>query len=539
MTEPSTLRNPLPDRPRLVFRVGFAGNREVPEEMHQRLIETLAGVFRTVAQRLAEIAPGTPVAAGTRPRIARYYSQETPLLRLITGLAEGTDTFAAQALDRAVDDDSHIAAELAAVLPFDLAAYRASRNAEFRADFDRQAARCAYILTLDGLYEKPDPDTPLARHRRARAYRSQSALLLRHSDLLVAAANPAEAGRAGGTMETVRAALAFDLPVVLLHTGTAQVWLIEPGDDLDSVLAESPREEAQWKSMLHGWITDLVVASDPPPPQEFHHTAGPAHELSPTHGDKLLEEFFSFANIPPLAAGQGGKPKRKPTFREQCWSRFDGLFRPHDIQAPKSDPWLEPYATIRSRATDLNYHYSGLYRGAFVLNYTLAVCAVFLAALSLVLLGLAHSQRLAAEDAAPQAAWLVPVLLLLGAGKLWIVVWIYRNTHQANHGDWNDKAVDYRYLAERLRTMFYLPRIGSFQPPAAGPPHYVCRVVRQSAVDWLFDAFTRSISPAQLSIARKETIKDSNGTPHGEAKWSVSQITSRIRQTFGRGRWTP
>jgi len=26
MTEPSTLRNPLPDRPRLVFRVGFAGN---------------------------------------------------------------------------------------------------------------------------------------------------------------------------------------------------------------------------------------------------------------------------------------------------------------------------------------------------------------------------------------------------------------------------------------------------------------------------------------------------------------------------------
>ena len=153
----------------------------------------------------------------------------------------------------------------------------------------------------------------------------------------------------------------------------------------------------------------------------------------------------------------------------------------------------------------------------FVLNYTLAVCAVFLAALSLVLLGLAHSQRVAAEDAVPQAAWLVPVLLLLGAGKLWIVVWIYRNTHQANHGDWNDKAVDYRYLAERLRSMFYLPRIGSFQPPAAGPPHYVCRVVRQSAVDWLFDAFTRSISPAQLSIARKETIKDSNGTPHGEA----------------------
>jgi len=509
------------------LRVGLAGNRDVPEAARQRLLDTLADVFRTTARRLAEVAPGTPMRAGQEPRFSRFYSQQAPLLRLITGLAEGADALATQALDQAVADDSlkpHVAAELAAVLPFDLASYRASRDAAFRADFDRQAARCTYILTLDGLYEKPDPDTPLAKSRRARAYRGQSALLLRQSDLLVAAANPDESGKAGGTLETVRAALAFELPVVFLHTGTGGVWLIEPGQDLASALAAAA---ADWQTTLRGWITSLVAASNATPGPETQPGDAPAHGGAHTSGEQLLEEFFKTAHVPPLVTGPDGKPNRKQTFRERQWSWFANQFRPRGIPDPKDDPRLDPYAALRSRATGLNYHYTGLYRGAFFLNYTLAVCAVFLAALSLVLLGKAHTemaetveavlQTAPADAAHTQPAWLFPCLLLLGAGKLGIVVWIYRNTHQANHGDWNDKAVDYRYLAERLRSMFYLPRIGSFQPPAAATPQYASRAVRQSAVDWLFDAITRAISPAQLPSARKETVMNQDGTPHGEA----------------------
>ena len=141
MTAPNTLQNPLPAPPRLVLRVGLAGNRDVPEAARQRLLDTLADVFRTTARRLAEVAPGTPMRAGQEPRFSRFYSQQAPLLRLITGLAEVADALATQALDQAIADDSlkpHVAAELAAVLPFDLAAYRASRDAAFRADFDRR-----------------------------------------------------------------------------------------------------------------------------------------------------------------------------------------------------------------------------------------------------------------------------------------------------------------------------------------------------------------------------------------------------------------
>jgi hypothetical protein len=151
----------------------------------------------------------------------------------------------------------------------------------------------------------------------------------------------------------------------------------------------------------------------------------------------------------------------------------------------------------RTRSAALNRHYAGLYRGAFLLNYFLATIAVLLAALSLALLGYAHVFSL--HGVSPTAfAWLFPSLLVLGTLKLVCVSTIYLNTHNANHNEWNERAVDYRYLAERLRTMLYLPGAGSFKPPTATPPQYASRAVRQSAVDWLFDAIVRSVSPTKM-----------------------------------------
>jgi hypothetical protein len=163
-----------------------------------------------------------------------------------------------------------------------------------------------------------------------------------------------------------------------------------------------------------------------------------------------------------------------------------------------------------------------MYRGAFLLNYLLASVAVALAAASLALLGaIAHvapveqaqALRQAVEHATADAhgasdspSWLLPTLLILASIKLALLFAIARNTRRANREAWNDYAVDYRYLAERLRGMQYLPLAGSHQPPAAAPPQFASRVVRQSAVDWLFDALVRSISPAEMPQARSTEI---------------------------------
>jgi hypothetical protein len=555
----STTSCSLPPLPRLVLRVGFAGNRILPSDS-TNVARSLESIFEALAQRLAEIglvSEGDPDRPPSRDR--HFYSREKPLLRLITGLCEGADHLAAQAHATVREHPkyrSHIDTELAGVIPFDLATYRSTRPIEFLDDFDQQAAHCAYILSLDGIYEKPHPDTPRAKDRRSRAYRAQSAILLRHADILIAANDPDSDGRAGGTMETVRAALDFEMPVVFVHLSSGKISLIEPGDDLGSALVALEKGEGNWLSTLQDWVTTIVAT---PVDENIveHEVAGYAdHDGHGDHGEKLLTEFFHDDVTPSYQQDSNGRLRRKLSVGERIWLFFEGWFR--SGPDPKSDPTIEPYATWRSRSTALNYHYSGLYRGAFLLNYLLAAMAVFFAALSLVLLGYSshtseagqknsashtaagelvqglvgsaigsptrdenetppsepvatthddsettQNERDAAASSAHTPSWLFPTLLILGTAKLWCVWRIFSNTHRANHGDWNDKAIDYRYLAERLRTMYYLPRIGSFQPPMAAPPQYASRVARQSSVDWLMEALVRSTSPASLAATKK------------------------------------
>jgi len=530
----STCSVPLPQ---LALRLGFAGSQKLPEDT-TALGAKLVSVFEVIAQRVAEVAPGTPTT-GPSPvgRVAQFYSKEIPVLRLVTGLCEGADALAGRmfgALAAHATLGPYVTTELAAVLPFSLGAYRESRSAGFRAEFDEQAARCSYIIALDGCYEKPTPDSPRAKARRGRAYRAQAALLLRQADLIIAAADSDVEGRTGGTMETVRAALEFDLPVVFLHTRTLQVSIIEPGDDPASAFAELAVGDDDWMAALERWVTQLTADPGSDPPNA---------SVEDDHGIALLQEYFHQPEVPRFShPPSGGRPERRRTAGEHLWNAFTRRCEPPGERA-KSDELLQPYAIWRARSTSLNYHYSGSYRGAFLLNYLLAACAVALAAVSLVLLGgagrmeathepsrtqitvpearheppsavnsvdaaLSHPRVLSSsgqtQRPAPAAHGLLLALLILGAAKLGIVGWIFWNTHRANHGNWNDKAVDYRYLAERLRAMLYLPRIGSFQPPAASAPQHATRAIRQSAVDWLLDALVRSASPALLTFATTE-----------------------------------
>jgi hypothetical protein len=166
-TQSSLFQNSLPMLPRLVLRVGFAGNRELTADARGHLAGTLSVVFQSLAQLVAEIAPGTPDHGPVhKPQVSQFYSQEPPLLRLITGLAEGADAIAAETLVTMGETTSPSVTELAAVLPVRLTTYRASRDVAFLAKFDELANRCRYILSLDGHYAKPDPDTKEAKNRR-------------------------------------------------------------------------------------------------------------------------------------------------------------------------------------------------------------------------------------------------------------------------------------------------------------------------------------------------------------------------------------
>lgn len=250
-------------RPDLVFRLGFAGNRKLPEENTHALSESLAAVYEAIGTRLKEIAPGVPVE-GDAASITRFYSERPPLLRLVTGLAEGADALAMQVFVNRPQEE-HLRHESAAVLPFDCEAYRNSRDASFQAAFDELEAQCAYVLQLDGIYDKPAEDTAEAKRRRKRAYRAQATVLLRHCDVMLVIADPDAEGKAGGSLETIERALDIEIPVLLVDSQTAQFLWFEPGDDFDERLAAGERydvSDPRWVERIRRWVTVLVADPD-------------------------------------------------------------------------------------------------------------------------------------------------------------------------------------------------------------------------------------------------------------------------------------
>ncbi|MBD3161511.1 MAG: hypothetical protein GF346_04795 [Candidatus Eisenbacteria bacterium] len=517
--------NPLPlPRPDLVLRIGFAGARALPAETG-RLERILSEILRTTAASLAEIK-STQASSGVR----RFYSTSPPRLVLVNGLAEGADALAARTFLELEDgpDGESVSCSLGAVLPFDAKTYRDSREEGFREEFDRLQARSDWCIELDGIYREGPED----RLFRSRAYRAQSAVLLRQCDLLLAVADPQAAAKPGGTLETVRSALLLDLPVVLVdptREGDGAIRILDPGTDPAPSFEEDVPETGgpEWKHRLQECIDTIVVDPDPPSAGSSEDSRSRGGRAVASGGrrmcddvERVVQEYFADPDVPPRAGGG----ERKVSRRERLWNRFQRHFRRVNPVRVDEGELVEPYATYRRRATALNYHYGGLYRGAFLLNYLLAVGAVTLAVLGLLLLVLIPPQAghavlspAAAEEAhaEPEAArtgeartaeeehhatsdprgW---ILAVLGAMKLALVIGIYLNTSKANRSGWSERAVEYRYLAERLRGHFYLPKAGSLRVLSSAGPRYSSRFVRQSAGDWIFSAIVRHISPADL-----------------------------------------
>lgn len=469
----------------------------------------LGAVFDEVESGLLAIAKEA-VSKKPDSRIVRFCSSAVPRLRLITGLAEGADQLAAIALGERAKTEA-INRELAAVLPCSADAYRASREAWHLADFEALISRCAYVLELDGICEKPNPETTLSKTRRERAYRAQGAFLLRHCDVLLAMADLSEPGRAGGTLDTVTRALAFQLPVVLIDTKTGNPHLLEPNDDLSDVLGRPPAQD--WRKRLRDWVTLLAAGPDTKAEGKAEDKSDRVRVRKHREHEKVddfLDEFFAPLKFPPKDA----KGIRKPSRRELFWSGFADSFHTKDSKRKLDGPidrTLEPFAQWRKRATELNYQYTGLYRGAFIVNYALAVVAVSLATLSLVLIAMFHPEP--PSEAATNA--LTTKLLVLGFLKLLCIVAIFFNTRSANSSGWNQKAIDYRYLSERLRCAFYLPTIGSVRPPVPAKAQFTSRVLRQSTADWLFEAMMRHVSPTRIEALRANA---SNESPAGDSR---------------------
>jgi len=175
-----------PPRPHLVVRVGVTGHRahrlDPAQEpaLHARLSEALDAV-RTAAEK-----------AHANARWA--YAGDAPIMRLISPLADGTDSMAAQ-----IARDEGFA--LHAPLPFPVDRYRQDFDAETVAAFDEDLACAERVLTLDA-----DEDDA--------AYLASGRHTLRQSDILIAVWDGQPARGVGGTAMVVAEAQRRGTPII-------------------------------------------------------------------------------------------------------------------------------------------------------------------------------------------------------------------------------------------------------------------------------------------------------------------------------------
>lgn len=431
-----------PPRPRFVLSVGVTGHRA------DRLTKALEASARFRVEQALDLI--STIAHDLHLVGAAWFTGEPAELRLLSALAEGADRLCADiALDRGY--------RLYAPLPF--------TADEYARDFPDAASGKAFrdlCERASGVLELPGD-----RAQESGAYSLAGGAILATSDILIAIWNGKGSGGRGGTGDVVANALSMGKPVIHIPLeATEPVRLLWPG--------EGPAG-GSWHSALE------------PPAEPFDR----AH----------LEEALKAVMLPPEEAGEKLALEAFLAEREELGLRrieYPLLLAVTGAQGLKSSAWRkEPYLpSTRADWTRFDEHWQGrlpderfallehgyawadnvanrfaqLFRSGHVVNFTFSAMAVALALLGYLLGG--HVK----------IVFVVMELLLIAA--------IVANTRVGHVEAWQQRWLDYRQLAERLRPMRSLRLLAVARPPAVSA---TSRTATRRWLDWYAGALWRQL----------------------------------------------
>jgi hypothetical protein len=444
-----------PPKPVLTLRVGISGHRPKKERF-------LPGEFRRVQDQLHEVFEAIERVLEELKARNKYYQSDdhgrlTPhRIRLVSGLAEGADQIAVAAKPHGWDLD--------AVLPFP--------EEEYLTDFQNSAKEGGGDVTQDFIAAKRkattilqlprDPRLPRQEPTDARAnkeywrirnlaYARLGRFLLGQIDVLVAVWDGKREDGPGGTAEVVRGALDAGIPVVWIST-------LERFDPrMISDVDDDARPIASTVNALNGSLKEAIapIISVPYAAPEPKH--GKQHRSVEGRLDEFLNETWP-------------TPTRSVTYdlfkRFMEGSRLRWVIKPDALEQAKSymrsfiDATPQAAGSLRARIEDtlltryvwadsLAVERSNWYRSAYINCFLLAALLVFIALLGVFVHGYFHS------DAAVLAAKACLVL-----AELALVARIIYIVRLGRRRRWQEKWVEYRALAEMLRSVISLSYIG-------------------------------------------------------------------------------
>jgi hypothetical protein len=354
------------------------------------------------------------------------------MLSLVTALAEGADTIAANA---ALASGYGVEA----VLPFEPDNYAQDFKDEALNDFERlyKAARSQLVLpaTRD---LPPREDDPAAK----KAYEAAGLTVIGNCDIVLTVWDGGESGGQGGTTEMLVTAASLGIPIIHIDAKATNPTLVTwSGLDKFPLQAEKlnalparPFDEA----LPH--VMDELVR----PPDEQAELEGLRRHFE--------ERFFRWnlcLAYPLLRTLLFVRPVSRselhPDSLDKLSCRFLELLRHAIGKDPSRDGLLKAYAW----ADAIGLYFAQVFRSAFVMNFFVAALAVAAALTSLL----------------TPARWPAGV-------EIGLISFVVLNTFVGRHCGWHNRWVESREVAERLRVAAMLwvlgirPRVFAGEEPA-------------------------------------------------------------------------
>lgn len=382
--------------------IGFAGKRLL--EKDQSAIPLLQEVFTAMD---------------------RHFSNTH--FHFISGLADGADQLATTLFQETRwQPEQRNVSSTGALIAFPKADYL--ETIENKSRFNSLYEQCKHTVQLDGIFREGEEGTKL----RARAHRQQGRGIVMLADILIVVSELDEAIYSN-SKETATVALHKGIPVIFLNLTDQRFYYFK---DLE-----------QWANQ----------------------------EKVPQSADEMILAFA--ATVPPAIAEQPDelpdltREKKRPGYKWRSWinNGYERIFKvkraasEHPDLSGISNVLCEKVYAIRKKMSELSSYYQSQYRGGYMLNYLIAVLAVLVAVTGVVVYIYKEKKIFGTEEIVEKIAY--GVIIALGIVKTVLIIIMIRNTHDVNHSHYNKKAIDSRYIAERLRVNYYLAFFGFLKAP--------------------------------------------------------------------------
>jgi hypothetical protein len=499
MTQSSERAALHPPKARLTLRVGVTGHR-----LNRLEQADLPALRRHVRETLEATQKAVVAWHKDNPAL---FSEDPPLFRLISSLAEGADRIAA-------DEALSLGWELQCPLPFFAEEYTEDfRSVESKETFRQLLGRATAVMELDG-----------SRNRSSEAYLAAGNVVLNQCDILLAIWDGRPPHGEGGTGQIAEESLRRNTLVVWIDAQAPHpARLLVKLDNMPSP-NRTATEETDW-DLLKKWIERLLQPPDASTDSETGSATEDREDREAYFAKKqprwtlgfswlLFRDFFAdfklrmpkikvadFQNSTREAWEQDIKkvpsaleiPKIKARQWEQQWRESSPVS--HESEARVAASLREHYCWADNLAT----YYSDLYRSSFVVGYLFSALSVLSAMVGagLSVLG-GHSASFATLE--------TPLVVF----EVLIMVTVLLSWHSSQRFHWHDCWIDYRLLAECLRVQRFLTPLGVTLPsPRLADRERSQNDPRETWMFWHFRAIVRQagLMPVRLDAAYLDTYR--------------------------------